>query len=418
MSDAAKTTTSIFAFATDLNDEGIEAVLDNIQHRAGLEGVSIAVAYHHGRDVFPHNPVRKVRFLEGGKVFFRPDPERYSGLRLRPQISDLATEVDILAEVVRAATRRGMSVHAWTVFLHNYLLGALHPTSVVQNAFGNPYLTDLCPANPDVRAYVVALVGDIARYGVQTIMAESLHYHGIEHGFHHERYFIDLGPRARYLLGLCFCSHCVERAGQQGVDGPALREHVRRELERALGGDAAQSQAEITYEEIADIGSGEMAGYLGARSQTVLSLADEATKAASAGQTRFSFLDLSGGVKGYATGKPTGEPAPAIAWRFGADLAKLAKTCHEIEMVGYAFDPDRIATDLQAYRSHGVTGLGAAIALRPMLPDCDSPENLAQKVTLARDHGLGRIDFYHYGFMRLKTLDLVREAIQSSARNS
>ena len=43
--------TSIFAFATDLADEGLETVLDNVQHRAGLAGVTIAAAYHEGRDL-------------------------------------------------------------------------------------------------------------------------------------------------------------------------------------------------------------------------------------------------------------------------------------------------------------------------------------------------------------------------------
>ena len=64
--------TSIFAFATDLADEGVEAVLDNVQHRGGLGGVTVAAAYHEGRDVFPHNPVRKVRFLESGAIFSSP----------------------------------------------------------------------------------------------------------------------------------------------------------------------------------------------------------------------------------------------------------------------------------------------------------------------------------------------------------
>ena len=65
---------SIFCFATDLADEGIETVLDNVEQRGGLGGVTVAAAYHEGRDVFPHNPVRKVRFLESGAVFFPPGP--------------------------------------------------------------------------------------------------------------------------------------------------------------------------------------------------------------------------------------------------------------------------------------------------------------------------------------------------------
>ena len=50
----------MFAFASDLVDEGMATVLDNVAGRAGLGGITMAAAYHHGRDIFPHNPRRKV----------------------------------------------------------------------------------------------------------------------------------------------------------------------------------------------------------------------------------------------------------------------------------------------------------------------------------------------------------------------
>jgi hypothetical protein len=108
--------TSIFAFATDIRDEGVATVLDNVQHRAGLGGIAVAAAYHEARDIFPHNPARKVRFLESGAVYFRPDPVRWRDVRLRPPTSDAA---DALPELIAAAERRDVQVHAWTVFLHN-----------------------------------------------------------------------------------------------------------------------------------------------------------------------------------------------------------------------------------------------------------------------------------------------------------
>ena len=105
---------SIFCFATDLADEGIETVLDNVEHRGGLGGVTVAAAYHEGRDVFPHNPVRRVRFLESGAVFFPPGPALRAA-RLQPPVSEAA----VLPEAIAAAERRGLAVRAWTVFLHN-----------------------------------------------------------------------------------------------------------------------------------------------------------------------------------------------------------------------------------------------------------------------------------------------------------
>ena len=65
-------------------------MLDNVQERGGLGGVTVAAAYHDGRDVFPHNPVRKVRFLESGAVFFPPGPA-LRDVRLQPPVSAAAT---------------------------------------------------------------------------------------------------------------------------------------------------------------------------------------------------------------------------------------------------------------------------------------------------------------------------------------
>src|SRR5688572_16547154 len=110
--------TSLFAFATDLLGEGIDRVLDNVERRAGAGGLTLATVYHAGRDLFPHNPQRRVRFLEGGVCYFRPDPARYQRLKLQPRVSRLVEDADVLADLVPETERRGLDVHAWTVYLH------------------------------------------------------------------------------------------------------------------------------------------------------------------------------------------------------------------------------------------------------------------------------------------------------------
>src|SRR5207237_9239505 len=94
-------------------------VLDNAADRGGLDGITMATGYHQGRDIVPHNPARKVHFLEGDSVFFQPDARRYRGLALQPRVSALAQESDPLASLCREASARSLRVRAWTVFLHN-----------------------------------------------------------------------------------------------------------------------------------------------------------------------------------------------------------------------------------------------------------------------------------------------------------
>jgi hypothetical protein len=401
--------TSIFAFATDLADEGLETVLDNVQHRAGLDGVTVAAVYHAARDLLPHDPVRKLRFLEGGVTYFRPDPARYRGLAIQPRVSSLALERDVISELCDAAERRGASVHAWTVFLHSDWVAGGNEEHAEHTAFGDPRLTELCPANPDVRDYVRALAGDVGRLGVKTIVAESLHYHPLEHGYHHERYFLGLGARTRFLLGLCFCRHCLAAARAAGVDADAVHRFAHRELQRVFDGEADDSR-ELGREEARELADGELAGYLEERERVVWTLVAEAAEAAAVEGARFAFMDAAGAFKGYADGKPTGGPAVEIAWRLGVDLVHVGRACGALEAIAYAADPDRIRFDLDAYRDLLPPDGTLSAALRPMLPDCDSAGNLAEKLRLARELGLERVDLYHYGFAPLSTLDRIRDA--------
>jgi hypothetical protein len=402
--------TSMLAFATDLRDEGTGTVLDNVQNRAGVDGLTMAVAYHDARDLFPHNPLRKVRYLEGGAVFFPPDVARYESLQ--PRVSELARSGDPLGELCEAAGDRGMRVNAWAVFLHNDRLGFAHPECATQNAFGDRYLTDLCPSNPEVRKYARTLASDIARYDVSTILSESLHFHGLGHGYHHERYFEELGAVGVYLLGLCFCEHCLEAARRRGVDAAMVHRLVRDELERRfVGGGGSEDPDALTREDLEPLGGEQMLGYLDARTETVTSLLDEVATAASGGGAGFAFLDLCGAEKGFATGHPEGDAAPALGWQMGIDHTAGADVCDTVSATGYAADPGRIDLDLDAYEALVPDASRLGLVLRPMPPDCRSADNLAAKVALARERGLGRLDFYHYGFCRLDALDWIHQAL-------
>jgi hypothetical protein len=305
-----------------------------------------------------------------------------------------------------------MSVNAWAVFLHNDRLGFAHPECATQNAFGDRYLTDLCPSNPEVRAYARALASDIARYEISTILAESLHFHVLAHGYHHERYFEELGTVGIYLLGLCFCTHCLAAARRTGVDAEMVHRSVQNELGRRFAGDgSSEDTGELTREGLAAFGGEPLLGYLDARTQTVTSLTAEVWAAAADAGANLAFLDLSGAEKGFATGHPTGDAAPAIGWQMGIDVTALAEACNIVDATGYAADPDRLGLDLDTYHALVADASRLGLVLRPMPPDCRSAGNLAAKVALARERGLKRVDFYHYGFCRLRSLDWIHQSL-------
>jgi hypothetical protein len=92
----------------------------------------------------------------------------------------------------------------------------------------------------------------------------------------------------------------------------------------------------------------------------------------------------------------------------GIEHAALADVCETISATGYAADPGRIDFDLDAYESLITDASQLGLELRPIPPDSQSADNLAAKVAIVRERGLGRLDFYHYGFCRLEALDWIR----------
>ncbi len=388
--------TSFYCFASDIADTGSAAVLDDLQERAGVDGVTLAAAYHAARDVFPHARGRRIRFLRGGEVHFRPDPALWRDADLRP----LGGEEEVLGDLVTAAGARGMHVDAWTVFLHVDREHDLPAGLAEETCFGDPLPTQLCPANPGVRAYALTLAREVARRGVRAVIAESLHHHPLEHDYHHERYFVALPPLARAVLGLCFCRHCC--------DDEALRQTAAAIVEDAFAADDPDGPepGRTTLDRLLD-------GHLARREARVAALVAEVAAACREEGAELVFLDASGALKGYATGRPEGGPATEIAWQTGVDLAAVGRAAGGIGAIAYAADPARVAVDLDAYRAAAGPDVALEAVLRPARPDCTDAANLAEKLAACRERGVRSAGFYHYGLAPLSAIDRVGAALAS-----
>jgi hypothetical protein len=282
----------------------------------------------------------------------------------------------------------------------------------VQNAFGDTYITTLCPANPDVRAYVRAMATDLARYPLECYMPESVCFMPFDHGYHHERTYVPITPTVKFLLSLCFCPHCRNAAAKAGVGVDALQAFVRAETDRALNGEPTVLESVPLQEKpIAALAGGEMAGFLAARRATVTTLIEELAQAA--GKLPLQPMEWSGGLRAAGGGIPlTGVTGTACdrAWQDGVDVAAIARACDGLCVLGYVAEPTVLRNDLGGYRARLPQETKLSVALRPMPPDSDSPEALAAKLRVLEELGVASADFYHYGFMRLANLGWVGRA--------
>jgi hypothetical protein len=383
-------------------------VLHNLQQRGGLNSVALCATYHDARDVFPHNPKFHVYRHQGDIAWFNPEKGRYrSGLV--PRKADAAGTADLLSELCRRAQPRGMAVDAWTIFLHNSVLGAEHPDCVTRNVYGDPYLSDLCPAHPRVRAYCCELAGDIAaRYPVRRLLAESLHYRPLEHGEHHERYLIHLPPEARTLLSLCFCPHCQELGTRFGVAVDSLMRAVRNALEPVWAGELAAGDPPIALPADAQA---ELDAYVDARGAVVASLVAEVRESMRPSTVQLSFIDHAGGMSHVMAGTSADDEVTASSRKLGIALPAVADACDEVCVLGYVDSPQRLQAVLASYAR--VLGPQAkfTVALRPLLPDCRNEENLGEKIAAVLASGAAGMAFYHYAMMPLNRLDWMRRAL-------
>lgn len=420
---AARLRHSVYCFASDLLDEGTDTVLTNIQERAGVDGVTLAAKYHAARDIYPHNPRRRVAQVKPG-IFYRSGRPPGEG-QWSPGPDD---DVDVLGETCAAAARQGMRVDAWVVALHADEPG--HEASQEENCFGDRYGGTLCPSSPEARALGGALAEDILAYPVETLRLESLHFHGLAHGHHHERQLEDFGPAVLCALALCFCAHCRGAAWADGVDADALAARTRGALTKAL--EEAHPPTEFSPDVMVEMCGPDVLAYTQVRARTVARLAASITTLAHARGKRVTFIDPTvAATGGYESGKVSG-PALAATWQSGISQDLLAATGTSIEVTGYFADPGQLYEYLQgcqastpAPRSSAPSpasgGQGAraggevSVVLRPGPPDCREAANLAAKMERARQAGCREVNFYNYGVYRLNALDRVAQAVSAAA---
>ncbi len=403
--------TSVFAYPWDVLDETPAVFCANARERLGVDTVSLAVSYHAGKLILPHNPRRKVYYPDDGSVYFRPDPAAFAGSTIQPYVGALTREEDSLAALCAAAERAGLDVIAWTVCLHNTRLGMTYPEYTPRNAFDDPAITYLCPAQPAVRAYCRALARDLARrYPLRALHLEAAHHMPFVHGFHHEMQQVRVTPELQILLGLCFCSACLARARDAGVDGAAVRAYVAAEIERRFAqGGGSDDEAAWLFDYWRDRLDGELGRYVTLRGESVAQLLYEVRQAVrDVGDVAVHVQEAS--AVGASPGVP-GARVVDLAWQFGMEVPPPRDAADGVAVLGYFAGVERFARELDAYRARIPTDMPLEIALRPCAPDCTSVEELRAKVAHCIALGVAGMSFYNYGMMPEPNMAWMRDAL-------
>ncbi len=391
--------TTMWIYPWDVIDMGAEEVLDEVLGAAGLGGLSIATAYHAGRFLQPRSPRRKVYFPEDGTVYFEPDMRAYRDSQLKPVVSSVVSRgKDVLRELEALRGKRQFTLNCWTVCLHNTRLGMLHPEATTQNAFGDRNFYNLCPSNPLAVTYLSALVKDLTtRYSVDSLELESPNFMGFAHEFHHEKDGVGLTARGDFLLSLCFCEHCMERARASGVDARGARDAVRRLLEDILQRDVPVPDpgfAARGIDAFADEPS--LRAFLAWRFEPVTELCRR-IRASAKPSTAIYFLSL----------------VTQRAWLQGIDVGAIGKVCDGLVVCAYDSPPEQVFTDIGEAARRLPARAHLSAGFRVFYPETKGADDLREKVRAAARAGAKGLNFYNYGLIPRPRLTWIRESVRA-----
>jgi hypothetical protein len=189
-------------YAWQVHDETISQILDNVTGLAGVNGIYLVALMHKEHrpftaDKFPLNPVRSTFDAEDSRIYWKPELDLYG--KIKPLQSDTIwlKSTDWLRLVIDSAHGRGLKAGA--EISHTPIPASilkLNPAYQQKDIDGN-LKGGICPNNPDVREYLLAIFSDLAK-----------------------NYDVDWIQTCMYLFNTntCFCDNCQKEARANGFD--------------------------------------------------------------------------------------------------------------------------------------------------------------------------------------------------------
>jgi hypothetical protein len=208
-------------------DEGTEKVLDILQERACVNTLFLAV-FTYGRGIagrqipgqpLPDHGKQEYDLNFHGGNFATPHSQYYKNTVIQPAHAPDHGHLDILAEVLPAAKKRGMKVMCWMEDVFRPDLPGIDKAQE-KDLYGRNMET-LCVNNPNYLNFFSGLVEDFARsYDVDGIMWGSERQGALSDslGATHDTPPIDPGNVT------CFCDFCQKKAKERGINPERARQ--------------------------------------------------------------------------------------------------------------------------------------------------------------------------------------------------
>jgi len=305
--------------AYSIRDEGAQTAVDIMVDKGKVGTIYPTTnlpAERHPDSIgeFPHNPVRKSYYTQGG-LYFDPHAHHYRNKKFKfaKTPEDGLRDSDVIKEIVQVARAKGVRILPWVIALHDDVLAGLNQQYAMIDFLGRPIRGWLCPSNPEVESFLSDMVEDLlSNYDIQGIFLDLIRFPewgGIEGG---------LGAALS-----CFCPRCTAKAKCLGLD----LEKVRRRFRYIVSGLGDTVNSFLTlrrgYLDLARliIDEPEVAEWIRFRQRIITELVERIHRT----------------VKNT---KPSAELAldiwpPSYSWLLGQNYEKLSEHCDSIKYFTY-----------------------------------------------------------------------------------
>ncbi len=381
----------LFAYPWDIVDRGPEAFADECA-ALGVTRVHVTTLYHSGKFLLPRNSRHKVFFPEPGRLFIPLGSDAFDG-PIVPEQGELAHSgwLDSLAAT-------GLPLAAWTVFHHGSSIAARNPRFTLRNLYGDAYPFALCPSHEEVYTFSRQLASAIVSTGrFEALDLETIGYLGYFHGHHHEVSAVPCGPLEQFLLSLCFCDACSDRARALGIDIECLKSQLRDILDARFAADDSASRHPDNMEQIATL----LALVPGLRELVQMRIKNVTAL----------IHDIRAAARGVELSVFTSSfvGSPSNIWMEGVSLPDIRNTVDAVYLLAYTSDCDRVNSDLVFCLSQVGDPARLCLTLNLGLPVTPSLGDAMSKIDFAWKSGVRRFAFFNYGFLGAARLRWVRE---------
>jgi hypothetical protein len=297
-----------------------------------------------------------------------------------------------LREAKEHADKFGMQTRSWVVCCHNTALGTRNPEIACETAFGDKLFHNLCPSNNDVRVYLGALLRDIASHGVEAIELEALQFQGYTHGYHHEREGIPLNSGMKFLLGLCFCPSCAQRAHDARIDFAAVQKFTRDTLETHFANPTKFGEQ---YSDIEKLPQPIFGPFFEWRTSVITSLVTEVAEATKSFRVRL---------------RPMISLDPSAQKMAGIDVGRIAGITGGVLTLGYVKDGAALRSPLSLLQSQ-IPDKALTVGFQLGLPESGGKVEFLDRMKVARELGISSYNFYNYGLVPQENLRWIKESL-------